>query len=68
MDMKVTVIVTPAQAGVHVCPQELDSRFRGNDRLVTFDGAKRDIWLCFLVVTHRTQSEIPRFARNDSAG
>ena len=31
-NMKVTSVVTPAQAGVYVYPQELDSRFRGNDQ------------------------------------
>jgi protein ImuB len=31
-DMKVPSVVTPAQAGVHACPQELGSRLRGNDQ------------------------------------
>ena len=55
--------VTPAKAGVHA-PEELDSRFRGND--ATFDGVKRGISLC-LSQDRRTekQGEIPRFARND---
>ena len=30
-EMKITVVVTPAQAGVHV-REERDSHFRGNDQ------------------------------------
>jgi peptidyl-prolyl cis-trans isomerase A (cyclophilin A) len=28
---KIVVVVTPTQAGVHISPKKLDSRFRGND-------------------------------------
>jgi hypothetical protein len=46
------LLVTPAQAGVHV-PDEVDSRFRGNDVVgVIFRRASMGLW-----ATHRNESQ-----------
>jgi protein ImuB len=46
-DMRVTSVVTPAQAGVHAHPQELDSRFRGNDEEGVERGARSGVYRLF---------------------
>ena len=46
-DMRVTSVVTPMQAVVHAYPQELDSRFRGNDEEGVKRGARSGIYRLF---------------------
>jgi hypothetical protein len=49
-------------------PRPVDSRFRGNDVVgVIFRRAKRGISLGLSLSIPRNQSEVPRFARNDTA-